>query len=67
MDGHQVLNRELVENEIDEVEQRLYKLRQNLRMLDRADELSKENGGRPVTVEWFPQWAMAGWQFVFGK
>lgn len=62
-----ILDRDTVEHEIDETEQRLYKLQQQLKMLDRADELSKENGGRSVTVQLIPQWAFAGLQFVFGK
>jgi hypothetical protein len=60
------IDRDTVENEIDELETRLAGLCKLRKMLDRADELSKENGGRPVTVEIVPQWAIAGPQFIFG-
>lgn len=59
------IDRDTVENEIDELEIRLHKLRQQVKQLDRADELSQQHG-RTVTVELLPQWAFAGPQFVFG-
>lgn len=59
------IDRDTVENEIDELELRLHKLRQQVKQLDRADELSRQHG-QTVTVEILPQWAIAGPQFVFG-
>lgn len=59
------IDRDAVENEINELELRLHKLRQQVKQLDRADELSRQHG-QIVTVEILPQWAIAGPQFVFG-